>query len=62
MAFYEWRCQKCNHEVEIDRPLKDSAVPPDPCEKCGSEDWKKFLSKAPKMSRGANWTGSKGNW
>ena len=55
MSIYQWRCNNCKNEVEVQRPMKDYKVPPeDPC-KCGKGEYIKFIGQSTFLLQGGNW-------
>lgn len=49
---YVWKCLACETETEIQRPMKDSQIPPEGCDFCNSQEgkWEKVMF-APNFTR-----------
>ena len=65
MPIYEYRCQACEHEVEVLQKLSDA--PLTDCPECGKPELKKKISAAGFRLKGGGWyetdfkTGNKKN-
>lgn len=57
---YQWKCQKCEVQVDIVRPIADSSVPPDVDIKCTCEtpEWKRVYS-VPMMTKASYLDGTR---
>ncbi len=52
MPIYEYRCKKCNNQIEVFQKLNDK--PPTKCKKCGGKLEKMFSSPAIQF-KGEGW-------
>lgn len=64
MPFYTWVDKKTGKEVEVLRIFADYEKPPTKEEAPDIEDpeWERQIGSNQILTRGANWSGSKGNW
>lgn len=64
MPLYRWECKRTKKYTEVLRSFKDYQVPPTKEEAPDVEDpeWERKIGCKQTFVRGANWTGSKGNW
>ena len=54
MPIYEYRCQKCGHELEVMQKISDPA--PDPCPKCGAaQSLERLVSRSSFQLKGGGW-------
>jgi putative FmdB family regulatory protein len=54
MPIYEYRCQKCGHELEVMQKISDPA--PDPCPKCSaSQAMERLMSRSSFQLKGGGW-------
>jgi putative FmdB family regulatory protein len=54
MPIYEYRCQKCENDVEVMQKLSDAA--PDLCEKCGAKaSFERLMSRTSFQLKGGGW-------
>lgn len=54
MPIYEYRCQKCGHELEVMQKISDPA--PDPCPKCGAaQGLERLVSRSSFQLKGGGW-------
>lgn len=43
--YYRWRCNSCDQEVEVERPISKAEVPPaEPCPSCQSDGFRKIIA------------------
>jgi putative FmdB family regulatory protein len=55
MPKYEWECQECREVTEVDVPMRDYDKPVH-CEKCGSDDTRRMISKGTTFNlEGGGW-------
>ena len=50
MAIYVWKCEVCDNEQEVERPVSESNIPPNQCDKCLQSDHNLYINRKP------NWT------
>lgn len=54
MPIYEYRCQKCGHELEVMQKVSDPA--PDPCPQCGAaQALERLMSRSSFQLKGGGW-------
>ncbi|MCC6334148.1 MAG: zinc ribbon domain-containing protein [Myxococcales bacterium] len=54
MPIYEYRCQKCGHELEVMQKVSDPA--PEPCPKCGAaQALERLMSRSSFQLKGGGW-------
>lgn len=54
MPIYEYRCQKCGHELEVMQKVSDPA--PDPCPQCGAaQALERLMSRTSFQLKGGGW-------
>ena len=53
MPIYEYRCQKCQHEMEIIQKMSDEALTT--CPDCGKEGLTKLISRSSFQLKGTGW-------
>lgn len=64
MPIYEWECENCKKKEDLlKKTFDESNIPPEEesDDNCKEHKWKRLMSKF-RLTRGANWTGSKGSW
>ena len=52
MPIYEYRCKKCNHQIELIQKFSDK--PPTKCKKCGGR-LEKMISQTAFQFKGEGW-------
>ena len=53
MPIYEYRCQSCNHELEVMQKLSDPEL--SDCPACGKPELKKLISAVGFRLKGSGW-------
>ena len=53
MPIYEYRCQSCNHDLEVMQKLSDSEL--SDCPSCGQPQLKKLISPVGFRLKGSGW-------
>ncbi len=53
MPIYEYRCQSCNHDLEVMQKLSDAELTE--CPACGQPHLKKLMSAAGFRLKGSGW-------
>lgn len=60
MPTYDWKCDKCNKEEQVERPVSRYNEPPDVEGGQCQHEWRKQLNTS-LISRSRSW-GRKGRW